>query len=402
MIEKYARAYIETDIDNVLYNMDSMHRLLRTGTMMAAVLKADGYGHGAIPIAKALEEREYVWGYAAAIPEEAFMMRKCGIKKKILILGTSLPYSYRQLAREGIRPAVYTSEMIDGMASAAKAENTVMNVHIKVDTGMSRIGLSPDDEGMAVIEKALHTDGIKVEGIFTHFAKADEADKSDVHSRIKIFSDFTDRIQKETGFRIPIIHCSNSASIIDLPEANMDMVRAGITLYGMWPSDEVRRDVTDLRPVMSFYSSVAYVKTVHAGNQISYGGTFTADHDMKIATIPVGYADGYPRSLSNKGWVLIRGKRAKILGRICMDQFMVDVSDIPDTKKMDKVTIVGTDHEETITMEMLGDLSGRFNYELACDFSKRVPRVFVRNGRVFASQVNEDSGMISYTSEDDD
>lgn len=402
MLEKYARAYIETDIDNVLYNMDAMHSVLKPGTMMTAVLKADGYGHGAIPIAKALEERKYIWGYAAATPEEAFMMRKCGIKKNILILGTSFPYSYRQLAKEEIRPAVYTGEMIEGMAEAAKAENTVMNIHIKVDTGMSRIGLSPDDAGLSIIDKALHTEGIKVEGIFTHFAKADEADKCDVNSRIKIFKDFTDRIYNELGVRIPIIHCSNSASIIDLPDANMDMVRAGITLYGLWPSDDVRRDVINLRPVMSFYSSVAYIKTIHEGTQISYGGTFTADHDMKIATIPVGYADGYPRSLSNKGWVLIHGKRAKILGRICMDQFMVDVTDIPETKKMDKVTLVGKDHDEVITMELMGDLSGRFNYELACDFGKRVPRVFTRAGKPFAVQENVDEAFIDYMSEDND
>ena len=402
MLEKYARAYIETDIDNVLYNMDAMYGVLKPGTMMTAVLKADGYGHGAIPIAKALEERKYIWGYAAATPEEAFLMRKCGLKKNILILGTSFPYSYRQLAKDGIRTAVYTDEMIDGMADAAKAEKTVMNIHIKVDTGMSRIGLSPDDAGLSIIDKALHTDGINVEGIFTHFAKADEADKCDVNSRIKIFKDFTDRIYNELGVRIPIIHCSNSASIIDLPDANMDMVRAGITLYGLWPSDDVRRDVINLRPVMSFYSSVAYIKTIHAGTQISYGGTFTADHDMKIATIPVGYADGYPRSLSNKGWVLIHGKRAKILGRICMDQFMVDVTDIPETKKMDKVTLVGKDHDEVITMELMGDLSGRFNYELACDFGKRVPRVFTRAGKPFAVQENVDEAFIDYMSEDND
>lgn len=396
MLENYARAYIVTNVDNAVYNMDSMHSILKPGTMMTAVLKADGYGHGAIPIAKALEEKDYVWGYAAATPEEAFRMRENGIKKHILILGTSFPYSYKKLASEDITPALYTDEMTDEMSAAARSVNKVMNVHIKVDTGMSRIGIKPDDEGLEIVKKALHTEGLNVEGIFTHFAKADEADKSDVDSRIKIFEEFVLRIKKELGVRIPIIHCSNSASIIDLPYANMDMVRAGVTLYGMWPSDDVSRKRIDLRPVMSFYSSISYIKTIHKGSQVSYGGTFTAEHDMKIATIPVGYADGYPRSLSNKGYVLIRGRRAKITGRICMDQFMADITDIPEAALMDKVTLIGTDGDETITMEQLGDLSGRFNYELACDLSKRVPRVFIRNGAVEATQDYFDDVPLHY------
>mgnify|MGYP003590735206 CR=1 FL=1 len=386
MLENYARAYILTDVDAAVYNMQQMHSVLKPGTMMTAVLKADGYGHGAIPIARALEPLPYVWGYAAATPEEAFQMRECGLKKNILILGTAMPYSYRRLAAENITPAVYTDEMIDEMAAAAEAENKIMTVHIKVDTGMSRIGLTPDDRGLSIVKKALETKQLRVEGIFTHFAKADEADKTDVNGRIAVFNAFTQRIEKELGARIPVIHCSNSAGILDLPQANMDMVRAGITLYGMWPSDEVDKKVIDLRPVMSFYSSISYIKEVPAGTQISYGGTFTAAHAMRVATIPVGYADGYPRSLSNKGSVLIHGRRAAILGRVCMDQFMADVTDIPEAKLLDKVTLIGSDGNETITMEELGDMSGRFNYELACDLSKRVPRAFRCGGRITATQ----------------
>ncbi len=396
MLENYARACILTDVDAAVYNMEQMHNILKPGTMMTAVLKADGYGHGAIPIARALEPLPYVWGYAAATPEEAFQMRENGLKKHILILGTAMPYSYRRLAAENITPAVYTDEMIDEMAAAAKAENRAMTVHIKVDTGMSRIGLTPDDRGLAIINKALHTSGINVEGIFTHFAKADEADKTDVDMRVQIFSSFIDRIEKELDVRIPVIHCSNSASILDLPYANMDMVRAGITLYGMWPSDEVNKDVIDLRPVMSFYSSISYIKDIPAGTEISYGGTFTAEHDMRVATIPVGYADGYPRSLSNKGYVLIHGRRAHILGRICMDQFMADVTDIPDAGLLDKVTLIGRDGNESITMEELGDMSGRFNYELACDLSKRVPRAFRSNGKISATQDYFDDSAIKW------
>ncbi|MBQ3906935.1 MAG: alanine racemase, partial [Lachnospiraceae bacterium] len=205
-------------------------------------------------------------------------------------------------------------------------------------------------------------------------------DKTNAYEQLRSFQGFTDAIEKRFGIKIPLKHCSNSAGILEIPEANMDLVRAGITLYGLYPSDEVKKDVIPLKPVLSLHSHVVYVKDVLPGQSISYGGTFTAQQKMRVATIPVGYGDGYPRSLSSIGFVKIRGKKAPILGRVCMDQFMVDVSDIPEVQNGDDVTLIG----DGITAEELGDLSGRFNYELVCDLGKRIPRVFYTGGEPVA------------------
>ena len=225
-----------------------------------------------------------------------------------------------------------------------------------------------------------------MEGMFTHFAKSDEEDKTSANHQLELFQNFIDRIQTELGLTIPVKHCANSAAILEMPQANMDMVRAGITTYGLYPSEEVSKDIVPLRAAMSLYSHIVYCKTIHAGQSVSYGGLFTAQKDTRVATIPVGYGDGYPRSLSGKGYVLIRGKKAPILGRVCMDQFMVDVTDIPDVKIGDEVTLIGRDGDEVITMEEVGSLSGRFNNEFVCVLGKRIPRVFYRDGKRIASQ----------------
>lgn len=223
---------------------------------------------------------------------------------------------------------------------------------------------------------------IEVEGIFTHFARADEADQTPALAQLEQFTAFVAEAERRVGKQIPLKHCSNSAGILTLPQANLSLVRAGITLYGLSPSEEVTRDILSLRPVLSLKSRLVYVKEIEAGTPVSYGGTFVAKERMRIATVPVGYGDGYPRSLSGKGSVLIRGKRASILGRICMDQFMVDVSAIPGVTEGDEVTLIGADGREEITMEELGALSGRFNYELACDLGKRIPRVYLKDGEI--------------------
>ena len=244
---------------------------------------------------------------------------------------------------------------------------------------MSRIGITPDDRGLDFIRKALEFQeegGIKLEGIFTHFATADEKALENTQTQLASFVAFTERVEKELGFRIPYRHASNSAGIIRMKEANLDLVRAGITLYGLWPSDDVPRTPVPLLPVMSLRSHIVYIKTVPAGTAVSYGGTYVTSQDERLATVPVGYGDGYPRSLSNKGYVLISGKKAPIRGRVFMDQMMVDVSNIPEAREGDPVTLIGSDGDLRISMEELGDLSGRFNYELACDISPRVPRLF--------------------------
>ena len=242
---------------------------------------------------------------------------------------------------------------------------------------MSRIGISPDDAGLGFIRQVMELPGLEIEGIFTHFARADETDKSSAMGQFVRFGAFTERIRAELSLDIPLKHCANSAAIMELPETRMDLVRAGIALYGLWPSEEMDRSRISLRPLFRLYSHIVYVKTVPAGTPVSYGGTYVTKKKQRIATIPVGYGDGYPRGLSGKGDVLIRGRRAPVLGRVCMDQFMVDVTDIPEAKEGDLVTLIGRDGKEEITMEELGDISGRFNYELACDLGSRIPRVYM-------------------------
>lgn len=384
MLENYQRVYAEVDLDAVLYNMEQMHARLAPGTQMIGVIKTDGYGHGAVPIGRELERLDYVFGYAVATAEEALILRHAGLRKPILILGYTFPYAYEDLVRYDIRPAVFREDSIDELAACARKLHKKVKVHVKVDTGMTRVGVRPDESGLRFVEKTLHTEGVELEGVFTHFARADETDKTSAREQLARFQYFIRRIEEAYGYKVPVKHCSNSAGIVELPEADMDVVRAGITLYGLWPSAEVSRDIISLRPVLALRSHIVYCKEVEAGVAVSYGGTYVTPGKMRIATIPVGYGDGYPRGLSNKGYVLIRGKKAPILGRVCMDQFMVSLNDIPEAAEGDEVTLIGSDQAARITMEELGDLSGRFNYELACDLGKRIPRVFMKNGKVVA------------------
>ena len=386
-LEQYSRVYAKIDLKAIFHNLEAMRDNIPDGTKIMAVIKTDAYGHGAVEIAKELEKTDYIWGYATATAEEAFELRDAGMEKPILILGYTFPYAYERMLREGIRPTVFRRDMIkelDEMAGRLLANGVIKQkapVHIAVDTGMSRIGITPDEEGVSFATEVRLMKNIALEGVFTHFARADEKDLTNVREREEVFKKFLLAFEEETGYRIPLRHCANSASIIVVPESSMDMVRAGVTMYGMWPSDEVPRDIIDLKPVMELISHIVMVKEVPEGTPVSYGGTFVTDKKTRIATIPVGYGDGYPRSLSGKGYVLIDGHRAPILGRVCMDQFMVDVTDIPGVKEGDEVILLGRDRKsgEEITAEKLGELSGRFNYELTCDINKRVPRVFVND-----------------------
>ncbi len=381
-IRTYDRVYAEIDLDAIRHNMDHMKANIAPKTKIIGVIKADGYGHGSVPIAQELESLDYVYGFATATFEEAQILRKSGIRKPILILGYTFPYCYTELVRQEIRTALFRMDAAKELSARALSLGKEAIVHIKVDTGMSRIGIRPDDDGIAFVKDVMAIPGIRVEGIFTHFAKADQADKGDALKQAKRFTNFVERMETELGVRIPLRHCSNSAGIIRMPEANMDVVRAGITLYGLWPSDAVERDIIQLTPALSLKSHIVYLKEMEEGMEISYGGTFTARKGMRVATVPVGYADGYPRSLSNKGFVLIHGQKAPVVGRVCMDQMMVDVTEIPDAREGDLVTLIGRDGRELISAEMLGELSGRFNYELVCDISKRVPRVYRRSGAI--------------------
>lgn len=381
-LESYQRVWAEVDLDAIWENMVHMKENIAEKTKILAVIKTDGYGHGGVPIAKMLEQLDFMFGYAAATYEEAHVLREAGVKKPILILGYTFPYCYEELIREEIRPAVYRRDTVEELVAAAAKVGQKAKVHIKVDTGMGRIGITPDEEGLEFVRFLMGHPELEVEGIFTHFAKSDEEDKTSAYHQLALFQNFIDRIQTELGLTIPVKHCSNSAAILEMPQANMDMVRAGITTYGLYPSEEVSKDIVPLRAAMSLYSHIVYCKTIHAGQSVSYGGLFTAQKDTRVATIPVGYGDGYPRSLSGKGYVLVRGKKAPILGRVCMDQFMVDISEIPGVMEGDKVTLLGVDGTERITAEELGELSGRFNYEFVCDLGKRIPRVYRQHGEI--------------------
>lgn len=386
MLENYQRVYAVVDLSAVLENMERMHGALSPQTQMIGVIKTDGYGHGAVPIGRELEKLPYVFGYATATAEEAFILRRAGLEKPVLILGYTFPYCYEELILQKIRPAVFRRDALEALDACAGRLQRKALVHVKVDTGMSRIGIRPDEEGLSFMEGLSDFQNIEVEGIFTHFARADEKDKKAALAQLSKFTAFVSEAERRMGKRIPLKHCSNSAGILTLPQANLSLVRAGITLYGLSPSSEVTKDILSLQPVLSLKSHLVYVKEIGAGTPVSYGGTFVAKERMRIATVPVGYGDGYPRSLSNQGSVLIRGKRAPILGRVCMDQFMVDVSHIPDAAEGDEVTLIGTDGEEKITMEELGEISGRFNYELACDLGKRIPRVYLKDGKIVCTK----------------
>ena len=375
---EHNRVCAEIDLDAIAYNMEQMKKRIGDHARLIAVVKADGYGHGAVPVAKMFEACSYVWGYAVACLEEATELREQGIRKPILVLVCVFPDQFEEMIRYDVRPAVYMESMAERISQEAVRQGKDAFIHIKIDTGMGRIGFPVTEESADAVERISRLPGIRIEGMFTHFAKADERDKTYTFLQHDRFMRMKELVEKR---QVPVRYfdCDNSAGIIDFPDMKHDLARAGIAMYGMYPSDEVDQKAVDLRPALSLVSHVSFVKEVEAGTPISYGGTFVSDRPMRVATIPVGYGDGYPRSLSNKGYVLIHGKRARILGRVCMDQFMADVTDIPETAFMDRVVLVGRDGDEEITVDELAALSGRFNYEFVCCLGKRIPRIYKKS-----------------------
>lgn len=382
-MKTFHRTYASINLDAVEENFHLMKRNLKEETQMIAVVKTDAYGHGALPIAKHVEEYTYVWGFATATVEEAAALRNNGIKKPILILGYSFEEDYEMLVNLEIRPAVFKYATAKALSDTAQKIGKKIKIHLALDTGMTRIGFPDQAETVSVIKEIVNLPGLEVEGLFTHFARADETDKTHALLQLSRYQNFVEQLE-QAGVSIPMKHCSNSAGLMELPEAHLDAVRPGISIYGIYPSDEMDREQMKLKPVMEWKTHIVYIKDVAPGVAISYGGTYVTDHPMRVATIPVGYGDGYPRSLSNKGYVLIHGKKAPILGRVCMDQFMVDVTDIP-AEEMDEVTLMGVDGEETLSVDILGELSGRFPYEFVCDVGKRVPRVYIKNQEIISS-----------------
>ena len=374
---KYYRVYAEINLDAIVKNVDNLMALTKENTGALAVVKADGYGHGDVAVAKAVAQK--VTGYAVATLDEAVNLRENGVKKPILVLGYVDPYEFDILVSHEITATVFDVETAQLLADAARMQKKQAHCHIKVDTGMRRIGLEPDENGIAIVKQIPALKELSADGIFTHFAASDETDKTSAEHQFKLFTDFTGRLEKE-GIHFTYRHCANSAAVIDMPQVDLDMVRLGIAMYGMYPSDEVKKEKVELFPALDLKSHVTMVKEIPAGEKVSYGGTFTTTRTTKLATVSVGYGDGYPRALSSKGYVLVRGQKAPIVGRVCMDQMMVDVTDIENVTRADIVTLIGKDGDAEITVEEIAALAGTFNYEFVCDLGKRIPRSYYLNG----------------------
>lgn len=381
-MDDYKRAYEDVNLDVIKNNVDIIMKRTKPGTKALIVVKADAYGHGDVPVARALESRaDY---FAVATGPEAINLRENGITKPILILGFVAYEEYEDLINNDVDLVIFDKESADALSEAAKKIGKTAKCHVKVDTGMRRIGVEPVKESVEIVKYIKDLDNVDTHGIFTHFFAADSVDKSRAQKQYKLFTGFIDMC-KDEGVTFDICHCANSAAAMDMPETNMDMVRIGISMYGLDPSEEVPVAEAGLAPAMSLKCRISMVKTIHKGDSVGYGGVYVADEDRKIATLSIGYADGYPRSLSNKGYVLINGKKANIVGNICMDQLMVDCTDIEDVKRGDIVTMIGTDGDESIRVEDLSAISGRFNYEFVCGITKRIPRNYYENGNYIST-----------------
>ena len=374
-MDKYLRSYAEVSLEALRANVREVRSCLAPDVDVMAVIKADAYGHGAVRVAQAL--RGEAAFFAVAFPDEAFELREAGITEPILVLGYASPSQYEEMIRLDIRPCIYDTASAQALQDRAEHMGMTARVHIAVDTGMTRIGFQATPEAADAIAGIAALPSVSVEGIFTHLSCADMTDKGFCLSQFSAFENMLDFLAAR-GVRIPLRHVCNSAGIMEFDDHRYEMVRAGIVLYGIYPSEEVDKSRMALTPALAWKSHVIHVKEVGPGRPVSYGATFVTEKPCtRIATVSVGYADGYPRALSNTGRVLIRGRFAPILGRVCMDQLMVDVTDIPSVQVEDVVTLVGRDGENAIPVEEVADPAGRFNYEMLCTITARIPRVYV-------------------------
>ena len=371
--------YVQIDLDAIRDNLRAVRA--KTGTNVMAVVKADAYGHGAVQVARHLEQDCSFFGVSSVA--EAMELRQAGLKKPILILGHTPVEGFSRAVELEIRIAIFKLEDARELSRIAQFRGITAHIHLAVDTGMSRIGFQATEEDADLCAEIARLPGLHIEGLFSHFATADCADLSRSEEQAKLFDAFSDMLAQR-GVTVPIRHMNNSAGLMNF-SAQYDMVRSGIVTYGLYPSDEVDPGLLPLKPALSWYSRISHIKTLPAGRSISYGGTHVTDRPTRVATVTVGYADGYFRSLSGRFYVLIRGKRAPILGRVCMDQMMVDVTDIPDVSLSDRVTLVGTDGDESITVEQIAAGAGSFTYECICSIGRRVPRVYYRDGALVRS-----------------
>ena len=373
-MNRYLRCYAEISLEAIGHNIREVKKRLPEGVKLLGVVKANAYGHGAVPVASYLENQ--VDYFATATIEEAVELRENGISAPILILGYVSPSQYGDLVEYDITQTIDSYAQALALEKEAARQNRKAKAHLAVDTGMTRIGFQVTEHDADEAAKIADLPHIELEGMFTHFSCADQEDKTYCSMQIEKYDKMT-ALLAERGVTIPLRHICNSAGIMEFDDHRFEMVRSGIITYGIYPSEEVKKERLDLIPALSWKSHVIHVKEVGPGIGVSYGATYVTEKPMtRIATVSAGYADGYPRALSNQGCVLIHGKKAPIIGRICMDQMMVDVTDIPDVQVEDVVTLVGTDGDETITIEEIANPAARFDYEMLCDISSRVTRVY--------------------------
>ena len=373
-MRKDLRTYAIVDLEAIADNIKAIKACITPDVKVAAVIKTDGYGHGAVEIGKRLQDE--VDYFAVATVEEGMELRRAGLTLPILILGYTMRAEYPDLVRYDIEQTIYSLEDAKELSEMAIAMGKKAVIHIALDTGMGRIGFTPDEESARTVKEISKLPGMELKGLFTHFSTADETDKTYTALQMERYDAFV-KMLEACGVEIPLKHVCNSAAIMEFDHHRFQMVRSGIITYGLYPSEEVKKSNLALKPALEWKAHVVHVKTAGPGLGISYGKTYVTDRPWtRIATVNVGYGDGYPRNLSNKGRVLIHGKSAPIIGRVCMDQFMVDVSEIDDVKVEDEVTLIGRDGDEVISVEEAAGLAGTFNYEFVCGIGKRVPRIY--------------------------
>ncbi len=377
---KLNRAWAEIDLDAIAYNTREIKKLTGKNVEMMGVVKADAYGHGVLEVVSTLLDNG-VTQLAVSMLDEAIQIRKMGIGVPILILSYTDPARADEVILNEVTQTVFSLDLAEALSAAAVRLGRKAKIHVKVDTGMSRVGFMPGHTAVKSIMEIAKMPGIVIEGIFTHFASADEADRSYTMMQFERFMSLYDELEK-AGIHIPVRHACNSGGILQYPEMHLDMVRPGIILYGLYPSKDVDWKI-DLKPAMTLKAKVIYVKDVDRGVCISYGRTFRTARKSRIATVPIGYADGYTRLMSNKGKMLVNGEFAPVVGRICMDQCMLDVTDLEHEVHVgDEVVIFGKQNGACISVDEIAEQVGTINYELVCIIGKRIPRVYLKNGKI--------------------
>jgi alanine racemase len=371
--------WVEINLDHIRHNLEQFQRHLGPQVQIMVVVKADGYGHGAVEVARAALSAG-ASSLAVAMPDEGIELRRAGIEAPVLLLGYTEPDHAPLLRKYRLTPVLYQLETARAISGWFGERGEILPVHVKVDTGMSRVGVPPG-EAAEFISALSGLPGLRLEGILTHFAAADEKDSAYTEMQTEMFEGILAACRAR-GIEIPLVHAANSAAALQHPHSRYNLIRLGISLYGGYPSPLFDSDPLRLRPALAFKSKIIFLKTVPPGTSVSYGCTYRTAKESLIATVPAGYADGYHRALSNTGEVLVRGRRAPVVGRICMDQFMADVSGVPGAAEGDEVVLYGCQGDERISVDEVAEKLGTINYEVLCSVGKRVPRLFLTQGRV--------------------